>query len=157
MNKILEEINFLKQYINYENYITEDEKNKIKKLTAKINIAKNKQYDKDKHKGKPKLLAWAIPAFVLAIAMSMWIYLPASSYTPFSIRGAGGGGGAGVTTGGGSRPASQLSAGVRSRASAARLAWCLRSFAPPSLRAPSEALPRGRSPPGEPHPYIQNK
>ena len=52
MNKILEEINFLKQYINYENYITEDEKNKIKKLTAKINIAKNKQYDKDKHKGK---------------------------------------------------------------------------------------------------------
>ena len=28
--------------------------------------------------------------------MSMWIYLPAMSYTPFSIRGMGGGGGTGL-------------------------------------------------------------
>jgi len=50
----------------------------------------------DKNKGKPELLIFVIPAFVLAIGMSMWIYLPATSYTPFSIRGAGGGGGTGL-------------------------------------------------------------
>ncbi|MBC8311039.1 MAG: hypothetical protein H8E72_01930 [Candidatus Marinimicrobia bacterium] len=50
----------------------------------------------DKNKGLPKFVGWAIPAFVLAITMSMWIYLPATSYTPFSIRGAGGGGGTGL-------------------------------------------------------------
>ena len=50
----------------------------------------------DKNKGKPELLVWAIPAFVLAIGMSMWIYLPATSYTPFSIRGIAGDGGTGL-------------------------------------------------------------
>jgi len=50
----------------------------------------------DKNKGTPKLLLWSIPAFVLAILMSMWIYLPAISYTPFSIRSAGTGGGTGL-------------------------------------------------------------
>ncbi|MBT7377068.1 MAG: hypothetical protein HN820_02810 [Candidatus Marinimicrobia bacterium] len=43
-----------------------------------------------------RVIMWSIPAFVLAISMSMWIYLPATSYTPFSIRGAGGGGGTGL-------------------------------------------------------------
>jgi hypothetical protein len=50
----------------------------------------------DKNNGKPELLVWAIPAFLLSIGMSMWIYLPATSYTPFSIRGAGRAGGTGL-------------------------------------------------------------
>ena len=53
-------------------------------------------YYKDKHRGIPELTLWAMPAFFLAIAMSLWIYLPATSYTPFSIRGAGVGGGTGL-------------------------------------------------------------
>ena len=44
----------------------------------------------------PKHVLFAFPACVLAISMSMWIYLPAISYTPFSIRGMGGGGGTGL-------------------------------------------------------------
>ena len=44
----------------------------------------------------PKHVLFAFPACMLAIAMSMWIYLPAMSYTPFSIRGMGGGGGTGL-------------------------------------------------------------
>ena len=53
-------------------------------------------YYMDKKGEFPRVIGWSIPAFVLAIAMSMWIYLPATSYTPFSIRGAGGGGGTGL-------------------------------------------------------------
>ncbi len=44
----------------------------------------------------PKHVLLAFPACVLAVVMSMWIYLPAMSYTPFSIRGMGGGGGTGL-------------------------------------------------------------
>ena len=50
----------------------------------------------DKKDKFPRVIMWSIPAFVLAIAMSIWIYLPATSYTPFSIRGTGSGGGAGL-------------------------------------------------------------
>ena len=53
-------------------------------------------YYKDKHRGIPEIILWTIPAFFLAIAMSLWIYLPATSYTPFSIRGAGLDGGTGL-------------------------------------------------------------
>jgi hypothetical protein len=53
-------------------------------------------YYMDKKGEFPRVIGWSIPAFLLAITMSLWIYLPATSYTPFSIRGAGGGGGTGL-------------------------------------------------------------
>ena len=43
-----------------------------------------------------ELIVYSIPAFLLSICMSMWIYYPAASYTPFSIRGGGEGGGTGI-------------------------------------------------------------
>ena len=50
----------------------------------------------DKKDKFPRVIMWSIPAFLLAIAISIWIYLPATSYAPFSIRGTGSGGGAGL-------------------------------------------------------------
>jgi hypothetical protein len=46
--------------------------------------------------GTPKGSIMAILSLLLAVTMSLWIYLPVASYTPFSIRGTGSGGGTGL-------------------------------------------------------------